>query len=104
MTENQDLNWGDDKRTFPRIAAWLQRLTKFKLSWEPPSITIGFFPPSLIINIPILWAKAETVVWPPAPVPVKPVVHFRIGWRRDMNVGMYFFTVALKREERTKLW
>ena len=103
ITKN-DLNWGDDRRVFPRLAARLQRATQ--ITWlrhvEPPSITLAPFPPLLIVNLPLWWKDEQKL--PDARVPVVPVLHLRAGWRRDMNSGEFYLSFAAKIEERTKLW
>ena len=100
----RDLNWGADKRPFPDLVAFVQKHTQ--ITWlphtEPPSITLALFPPSVIVQLPLLWAKpAQT---PFAAASVRPSLHFRIGWRRDMNSGEYYLGAELKRIPRQRLW
>lgn len=99
-----DLNWGTDRRLFPELVAWMQKRTQ--ITWlphiEPPSITVALFPPSLIVQVPLFWLAPELVLF--ASVPVRPSLHFRIGWRRDMNSGEYYLGAAIKRVPRQRLW
>jgi len=99
-----DLNWGDDRRIFPRLTAWLQSC--LQITWlrhiEPASVCLAFFPPLLVINFPLFWRQSQKL-WDAA-IPVVPALHFRVGWRRDMNTGEFYPSAALKMEERTKLW
>lgn len=81
----------------------LQGWLKFRWKSEPvPSLTLALAPPLIILNVPLFWRKAEYI--PHAQAPVVPVLHLRAGWRRDMNFGVYLFTLAAKVEERTKIW
>jgi len=100
----QDLNWGEDKRVFPELAAWIQQ--RLQITWmphtEPPSITVALFPPCIFASVPLFW-KAPTKV-PHATVPLRPVLTFRFGWRRDMNSGEFYPSIALNQQDRTKLW
>ena len=101
---NNDLNWGEDKRVFPRLAAWIQ--TRLQITWlphvEPPSVAVALFPPCLFLNLPLFW-KRPSKVWSAA-VPIVPILHLRLGWRRDMNSGEFYPSIAGTVEERTKLW
>jgi len=107
---NGDLNWGNDKRTFPRLAAWLQ--AHLRIAWlphlEPPSVAVALFPPCLFINLPLFWRQPRPyligAVVDLAGEPVVPVLHLRLGWRRDMTNGVFYPSLAAKIEERTKLW
>ncbi len=107
VTEHRDdLNWGDDPRLFPRLTAWVQRWTQITRlrHVEPSSLTIALLPPLVVLNLafPLLWGKAVPVR--DAAVELRPIQHFRLGWRRDMNSGEYYFTVAFKRLPRSMLW
>ena len=107
---NDNLNWDDDKRTFSRLAAWIQR--RFQIGWlphlEPPSITVALFPPCLFANLPLFWRQPKPyligAVVDPAGKPIVPVLHLRLGWRRDMSTGRFYPSAAAKIEDRTKLW
>jgi len=99
-----DLNWGDDERVFPRLAAWLQKWTQ--ITWlpatEPISLTVALFPPLVVVNFPLIWREAKLV--PGAAKPLHPVLHLRAGWRRDMNSGEFYLSFAAKAMPRTFLW
>ncbi len=99
-----DLNWGEDRRVFPKLAAWFQR--RLQITWmphtEPPSLALALFPPCLFLNVPLFWKAPKKL--PDAAAPLRPVLHLRMGWRRDMNSGEFYPSAALKQEERTKLW
>ena len=103
---NGDLNWGSDKRVFPKLTAFIQKWTQitFLKNVEPSSATLTLFPPLLVVNFafPFLWGKPVTVR--DATVKLRPVRHFRVGWRRDMNSGEYYLTVAFKGIPRSMLW
>ena len=105
-TRRNDLNWGDDERLFPRLTAWVQRWTQITRlrHVEPSSLTIALLPPLLVVNLgfPFLWGKAVPVR--DAAVELRPVLHFRLGWRRDVNSGEYYLSAALKRLPRSMLW
>ena len=114
-TPETDLNWGEDKRVFPKLAARIQ--AALQITWlrhiEPPSVAVALFPPCVFINVPLFWKQPQTPAFagmtplaglPSAETPITPVLHFRLGWRRDMNSGEFYPSIALKVEERTKLW
>jgi hypothetical protein len=108
-TPETDLNWGEDRRLFPKLAARIQ--AALQITWlrhiEPPSVAVALFPPCVFVNVPLFWKRAEIPAFagmPMAEVPIVPVLHFRVGWRRDMNSGEFYPSIALKVEERTKLW
>jgi hypothetical protein len=69
---------------------------------EPVSLTVALLPPLLIVSLPLFW-KAPVKI-SDALIPLKPVLHLRAGWRRDMNSGTYLLSFAAKVEERSKLW
>jgi hypothetical protein len=109
QTPEEDLNWGEDRRLFPSLAARIQ--AALQITWlrhiEPPSVAVALFPPCVFVNVPLFWKQAEIPAFagmPMAEVPIVPVLHFRFGWRRDMNSGEFYPSIALKVEERTKLW
>jgi len=101
---NDDLNWGADKRLFPRLAAWIQSRLQITCMphTEPASMTVAFPPLGVFINLPLVWKKPQQV--PGAKVPIVPVLHLRLGWRRDMNSGEFYPTIAAKQMPRTFLW
>lgn len=91
------VNEGDDKRILGGIVCWLQRLLSFSTSMEPLSVLIAF-PPYIAINIPIPFTKLT--IWG-----VRKVIHFRLGWRYDMNSHEYIFpTAAIKTTNRANFY
>lgn len=77
--------WGTDKRTFPKLAAWLQNLATFKSAVPPPFFQVEFL--GIRAGIP-LKVKGE---WK--------VLHFRLHvFRWDSYAKIYIFmSCMLKR-------
>jgi len=101
---NGDLNWGADSRLFPKFVGWLQTRTQitFLPHVEPFSVTLAIFPPLLVVNFPLFWREAQK--WWFADTPLKPSLHLRLGWRRDMNSGEYYLSAAAKVVSRALFW
>lgn len=98
-----DLNWGTDKRFMPKVVRVIQKVTQ--ITWlkhfEPPTLTVAIFPPCIFASIP-LPLKPQKL--PDAEIPVRPSMHIRLGWRRDMNSGEFYLSAACKKMDRVRLW
>ena len=71
----------------------MQRLLSFSTTYEPISIMVAF-PPYIAINFPVPFSSITK--WG-----VRKVIHFRLGWRYDMNSHDFIFpSAALKDTER----
>ena len=61
---NGDLNWGDDKRFFPRLTAFIQKWTQitFLKHVEPFGLPeIHVIPPEILFNFPLFWRKPHRI-------------------------------------------
>ena len=93
MAEQGCQNEGDDTRLFGTVVCWLQRLLSFSTTYEPISVLLAF-PPYIAINLPIPFSGITK--WG-----VHKMLHFRVGWRYDMNSHEFSFpTAAIKQVDR----
>ena len=59
---NGDLNWGDDKRIFPRLVAFIQKWTQITWMENVEAFSVELhFPPEILFNIPLFWRKPHPI-------------------------------------------